>query len=253
MNTFIKKVLLCFLLPQIITISLISEEIITLSTGEWSPYTSKDNPTKSIAETIIREAFRNENIKVSVKYYPWKRAYKVAKELDSDGTFPWLGTEKRFEDFYSSEQAIIKIKMVFFHLKNFQFKWNSYSDLKKYRIGGTIGYKSAELLKEKNLTVELVPREVQNFKKLLKNRIDITPSSYLVGYDIINNNFSKKEKLAFTNHPKKVYPDTGAYLLISKKHPNAKELINKFNKGLDKLIESGRYKKIIDNFLLNTN
>ena len=46
-------------------------------------------------------------------------------------------------------------------------------------------------------------------------------------------------------HHKKIFPATGAYFLVSKKHPRGEELVNKFDSGLQKLVKSGRYTKII--------
>ncbi|RDX35186.1 hypothetical protein DZA35_00740 [Arcobacter sp. HD9-500m-PIT-SAG03] len=153
------------------------------------------------------------------------------------------------EEFYYSKQAVIRSRVVFFHLKSLDFKWENYKDLNQYTIGVTSGYKSSILLKEKQLNISLASTEEENYKKILNKEIDITASSILVGYDIINKIFSKEQTKLFTHDQKQVFPETGAHLLISKKHPRAKELINTFDQGLKKLIKSGRYEQIIKNFM----
>lgn len=104
---------------------------------------------------------------------------------------------------------------------------------------------------ENNIDLELVETEPQNFKKLLRGRIDLTPSSLFVGYYIINNLFSKSKALLFTNTTKQLLPENGVHLLIPKNHPRGKEIINTFDREFENLVKSGMYDKIIDDFLFN--
>ncbi|OUR71301.1 hypothetical protein A9Q76_05770, partial [Arcobacter sp. 31_11_sub10_T18] len=59
----------------------------------------------------------------------------------------------------------------------------------------------------------------------------------------------KEKAMLFTNHTKQVVPQNGLYFIVPKKHPKAKELINMFNMGYDKLVKSGKYEQIIDEFI----
>jgi len=186
-----------------------------------------------------------ENIDVKYEFYSWEKAYTLAKEVQADGTIPWFKTKEREKDFLYSKNSILRTKTVFFHLKSLDFKWENYQDLKKYKIGETAGFKTAKILEEKGLKVDMALSETENFKKLLKGEIDLTSASYLVGHNIIKKNFSSKDAARFTSHSKKVYPGTGIYFLVSKKHPRAQELVDKFDSGLKKLIRSGRYVKLI--------
>ena len=137
-------------------------------------------------------------------------------------------------------------RTVFFHLKSLDFKWETLEDLKNYRIGGNLENRSTDVLTQNNIKIELVPSEEQNFKKLLAGRIDATPSSIFVGYYIINKLFPKSKAMIFTNTTKQLLPENGVYLLIPKKHPKAKELIDIFDKAFDKLVKSGMYDKLVD-------
>ena len=55
--------------------------------------------------------------------------------------------------------------------------------------------------------------------------------------------------MLFTNHTKQVVPQNGLYFIVPKKNPKAKELMNMFNRGYNKLVKSGRYEEIIDEFI----
>jgi len=243
-----KRILRLFLLFMVFSGTLFSNQVLSLAIGEWAPYTSQKDPKGKMAEIIVFEAFKLENIDVVYKYYPWKRAFELVARGDEVGTFPWYITPSREKEFIISKEAIIVSKTVFFHLKSLDLQWTKYEDLKKYKIGGILGYSYTQLLKNKGLKVEEVPREELNFKKLLKNRIDLIPSDFFVGYNIINKIFEPNKAALFTNHPTSILHD-GMYMLISKKNPDAQVLANKFDKGLIQLKKSGRYDKIILEFM----
>lgn len=221
---------------------------VTLTIGEYAPYTSKTNLKGKISEVIVREAFKLENINVIYKYYPWIRAYNLAKAGTSDGTFPWQKIDDRTKDFIYTQEILIQISDVFFHLKSLDFQWENIEDLKKYKIGGTVAYSHITTLKDAGITVHVVSKEELNFKKLLIKRIDAYPTSIFVGYDYINKLFDPEKAALFTNHPKQL-TNGNHFLLISKKTKNAQNLADKFDRGLRKLKKSGRYDEIIADFL----
>ncbi|MCP3921579.1 MAG: transporter substrate-binding domain-containing protein [Desulfobacterales bacterium] len=217
---------------------------ITIDIGDWEPFTSSRVKNANITEKLVIEAFKLVKIKVNFKYYPWKRSLVNVKKGESVATFPWMKSKERDKQFYYSEQPVLKEKTVFFHLKYSGFKWNNYNDLKKYRIGGTIGYLQAEDLQKRGIKVQMVGIEDLNYKKILAGRIDAYPTSYFVGYYQINMLYGKQKASLFTHHPKPVMT-SDYYMLFSKKIPNIKGIIEKFNDGLKKLKKSGRYDELI--------
>jgi len=225
-----------------------AKEVITLAIGDWAPYTSSTEVNGKIAEHIVREAFSLENIDVKYKYYPWKRSLVLVKRGDEIGTFPWYKTAKREKDFIISREAIMVSKTVFFHLKSLNLQWDKYSDLKNYKIGATLGFYYTTHLNNKGLKVEEVPREELNFKKLLRGRLDIVPADFYVGYNVIYKLYTPQKAALFTNHPKSILHDR-MYLMISRHVSNAQEIADRFDKGLLKLKGTGRYDKIISEFL----
>ncbi len=148
-----RKLITSFLL-LLLSLSLYSKETLILSTGEWPPYTSEKDPKARVVQTLITETYKLANIDVLYKYYPWKRALRKAEDIEVDGSLPWSRTESREKLFYYSKKPIVNTRTVFFHLKSFNFDWESYEDLKSYSIGGTIGYTATEFLKNKGLDVQ---------------------------------------------------------------------------------------------------
>jgi len=242
------KLLRVFIIVWLFVFSVQAKEMLTLAIGEWAPYTSSTEKNGKIAEHIVREAFALENIEVKYKYFPWKRAIVLVQRGDELGTFPWYKTPQRQKDFIISKEAILVSKTVFFHLKSLNLQWSKYEDLKNYKIGGTLGFYYTPYLKKQGLKVEEVPREEMNFKKLLLRRIDMVPADFYVGYNILYKLFTPQKAALFTNHPKSILHDR-MYLMLSKHIYNSQQIADSFDKGLLKLKGSGRYDKIIDEFM----
>ena len=240
-----KKLLVVFLLFLVSFVSVKANETIRLSIGEWAPYTSEDPQKGRMAQDIVSAAFKLENIDVTYEFNGWEKTYQDALDAKSEGTIPWSKTKERENDFYYSKIPVAKSKTVFFSLKKTAFDWSDYDDLKKYKMGEVKGFKSAKFLIDKGFSVSLVDTEEQNMRKLLSGEIDITTSSLLVGTKLIKSLFSAEEAAQFTSHKKEVFPETGFYLIISKKHPKGEELIKTFDKGFFKLLKSGELVKIM--------
>lgn len=58
-------------------------EVVTVTTLEWPPYTSKELPKGGATTEVVRQAFAAAGKDISVTIVPWKRAIAIAKD-DSD-------------------------------------------------------------------------------------------------------------------------------------------------------------------------
>ncbi|MBF0257927.1 MAG: transporter substrate-binding domain-containing protein [Desulfamplus sp.] len=242
-----KTVLFCLAAVMIFS-NVYANETVKLAIGDWAPYTSETDPKGNLLEKVVTEAFKAEGVTVEYSYFPWKRSYVNVEQGKFDGTFPWNKTPERDDAFYIHKISLIQDDGVYFHLKSKEFDWNTIEDLKKYKVGVTIGYKQEEIYKNNGIEADTVPDEIMNFKKILAGRIDVYQTSKVVGYATINKLFSPEDAAKFTNHPKAVETDE-YYILFSRKTPNGKELADKFDSGLKKIKESGVYDKILVEYL----
>ncbi len=228
-------------------------QTVNITVGEWPPYLSEKMENGGILMEIISEAFSLEGIKAEYKFYPWKRAYDYVKEGKHDASPGWTKTPERETLFYFSDPVFIS-QGVFFHLKSKPFDWKTVDDLKKFKMGGTIGYNYGEMIQGAEATgyisMDRVATDKQNLKKLLAKRIDIFPQLLEVGYyqlseyfDDFNERFSQEEIQAVTHHPTP-YRTASYYLILSRENPENEDICHRFNKGLESLIKSGKYKQI---------
>ncbi|MCG8619186.1 MAG: hypothetical protein MI802_23440 [Desulfobacterales bacterium] len=221
-----------------------SQETIRLATGEWPPFISKSLKHHGVVMHIIKESFAVEGIVVEYEFFPWGRVEKLVEKGIWDG----LAVEPQNPNRLSSD-VVAEDRLVFFHLKSLRFHWNTVPDLKAYKIGGVLGnsYGKQITAMEKNgtLYIERVSAEELNFRKLLKQRIDITPVGLAFGCSLLNQNFTSSQKNAITFHPKQLR--TSFYRLsLSKTVPGNQVKLERFNRGLRKLKASGKYRRYFE-------
>ena len=227
-----------------------SESTINVTNGEWQPYLSNFSHEYGLASHIVSEAFKLEGVDVTWGFFPWARAYKLAEKGEEwQASAVWWPTEDTKKNFWVSD-VVVNTSFVFFHLKEFNFKWDSIQDLSPYQIGFTRGYdygdKFMSAVKEGQLSVQVVQSDEQSFKKLLLGRIDIFPNDPLVGYAQIKHIFTAQEAKLIT-HNERSFEASTLHLILSKKAKNNKRYLKKFNAGLKKLKKSGRIAQMYKN------
>ncbi|WP_137938593.1 transporter substrate-binding domain-containing protein [Chitinivorax sp. B] len=235
---------LCMYLILLLPLPCVSADI-TLTNGEWPPYLTEYEPGYGIASRIVTDAFAEVGIRVNYVFRPWKRAYKEAEAGIHEGSVVWSYEEERAQKFLFSD-SIFEGQSVFFHLKRVPFQWQTYDDLARFRIGGSLGYEY-EFEKLLNIKVTHAGDDLSNFRKLLAGHIDIFPSDREVGYAILRRHFSKDELAQFTHHPK-VYNSVTYHLILNKQHARNAGLMVRFNQGLKKLRDSGKYNGYFPSF-----
>ncbi|MBU2713444.1 substrate-binding periplasmic protein [Zooshikella harenae] len=227
-------------------------KVLQIVSGEYPPWASKDSKKGGFANHIISEVFSREGYFVEYTYLPWARTYSEAKKGSYDATSLWYPSKEREKLFYYSN-SIGKEDVVFFHLKTTNFdQWESFEDLKKYRIGATRGYTyTAEFWdaeKDKKLNIIVNNSDEINFNMLLRGRVDLFLSSAVSGYAILYKNFSLEQVQVVTYNYKPLFSNTN-HLLFPRKKMNSKKILKLFNEGLQALIDEGAYNNYYDMLL----
>ena len=101
--------------------------------------------------------------------------------------------------------AITETSFVFYHLKSYEFHWQSMQDLKGMKIGGTRTYDYGKAfmnaIAKEYFTVDFTSKDEFNYKKLLAGRIQIFPNDPSVGDAQIRNYLSPDEANLLTHSP----------------------------------------------------
>ncbi len=225
-----------------------ARETIRLTNGEFAPYQSKTLKHYGVLSRIVFEAFAMEGVDVEYGFFPWRRAYDLARSGEWDGTLAWQKTDERAEHFLFSDQLYTSRQVFFYFIEN-DFHWKSYDDLARYAIGVTLGYTYGEefdeRVREGDLRIQSASTDELNFNKLLMGRIDAFPCNIEVGYYLLRTKFGPTGGDLIAHHPKFLTPGAPLYLMISKEIEKGEHFIEVFNRGLYKLKENGMFDKFV--------
>lgn len=170
-----------------------AEKNFIITTGEWAPWTGKNLPGKGLANDAVMEVFKKMGQKVTIKFYPWKRAMSMASNgKKTEGTCCWnTVNEEREKIFYFTEPIFIN-EYYFWSLKNNQFFNKTIDELrgKEIRIvqlrGYVLGDEFESLKTEKDVTLTTVNSAEEAIKMIKKGWADIFYEEKLACQKILN-------------------------------------------------------------------
>jgi polar amino acid transport system substrate-binding protein len=224
-------------------------ETVTIASGDWPPYCSENWPDHGIANQIVTEAFARVGLAVDYGFFPWTRAMKLARDGKWDGTTIWFDTQERRQSFYYSA-PIISATNAFFYLKGSSFGWLDFHDLAKFKVGGTMEYSYGRSFDQAEAAgvfeTQRSRTDKAGLENLLKGRIDVFPGELMVTYEEIRQHLTPEEAALITHDPRPI-SIAPLHLLLSRNVDGNDALMERFDEGLAKLRESGRYNEIVEN------
>ena len=229
-----------------------AEEIITIATLEYHPWTGKNLKFNGFVNHVITEAFQRKGYSVKFTYLPWKRAVIDTENGEYSALSYVYFSKDREKEFILSDPISVE-KIVLFHLVSNPIKdWKTLDDLKKYKFGATRGYTYTkefwQAAESKRINVEVTDSDKQNFQKLFVGRVDIFPSGMVNGYSLLKKEFDVSKSHLLSYHPKPLSQTTG-HLAFTRNRKNSENLLQIFNQGLAELKKEGLYDQFVVDLL----
>ncbi len=219
----------------------LGEEVVHIGTGDWPPYVDQARSDKGALARLIRAVFAEAGYQTKLVFYPWDRNVLQLKQGALDAIMPYTCTAAR-RTFSHCSDPLVRGEMVLFHRKELDFDWLRIEDLRKFRIGTTLGYSYGPQFDEADRSGQLQilqnGKEQTNFRLLQLGRIDLHPQDRAVGYAILQSLFSAEERAHITHHPRSLAAEP-LHVLFRKDDPRAAELRMAFNRSLRKFAERG--------------
>lgn len=220
---------------------------VRLTNGEWPPYLGQSLPHHGVASRIVTEAFALQGITVRWEFHPWARSLRMAEQGARDGSAVWLYSPEREQRFYISE-PVVESGYYLFHRRNQPFDWNSLEDLRGLRIAGVRGYDYGEDFQQAEAAgkfdIQRLTGDEQGLRQLLAGRADLAPLDKVVAFDLLYQKFSAQERRLLSFHPQPLRSDS-LHLLLSREVAGNAERMERFNRGLAQLRESGRISRYL--------
>ncbi len=234
---------LIFILLFILISNVYATETIKIASLNWEPYIGQDLMNEGLMGEITREAFKRVGYKVEYSYLPWKRAVIMAEKGEYDGYFPSYWSKEREEKSIFTN-VITSGPIGFFKIKGSKISFNKLKDLMPYRIGVVRGFvNTPEFDAAVYLKKDEVTSDIQNIKKLLKERVDLIVVDKFVGFYLLNKYLPHMlGQIEFMSPP---LQDKKLYICMSKKTEKVNEKVKAFNKGLKEIKKDGTFDRIM--------
>jgi len=227
-----------------------SAKPLNLVTLEYPPYEYTQNgEIKGMAVDIVKLIFKEMNQPITIEVLPWARAIRYIKEGKRDAIFTAFKNSKR-ETFADYSTSVLMPQVVsLFVKKGSSIKYEGeFNEFSQYSIGVVRKVSYGKLLDEalsNNIfkRVDAVNDGTQNFKRLLKGRIDIIASNKYGGMYILKQLGKLDEVTVLPEQLQAV----SSYIAFSKKR-NLTHIRDKFDVILKRLKKDGTYSKILDSY-----
>lgn len=224
-------------------------ETVTLANGEWPPYHSRYLDGYGAGSRIYSEAFAAVGIAVEYEFMPWNRAFEMVRNGEVEGAVSWMKLPSREVHFWYSD-PVLESQNVLFYERDSGLDWETVNDLKDKRIAMMMADSAYEkvhkAVQDGTGEIQIVREYESGMRMLVADRVDLFVCNFDVGLHILNRDHPEVSRITW--HPVPIM--TGeSHLIISKKSPRGREMVEKFNLGLRKLKESGRYDRIFEEFV----
>jgi polar amino acid transport system substrate-binding protein len=241
-------------LASFLGLGCLAAESVKFAIGEWEPYTGQKMEAYGMVSEVVAAACAAGGLVAAFEFFPWKRAEAGVEGGTYFATFPYQETLERDPVYYFSEFLCRSSNGILLHKSNAKtahFTYSSPDDLNGFNIGTLAGSDAINLpLRHSRASVEEVQTVEQNLKKLEAYRLDAViddrPVLFLATKKYCGTDAEKLSQFYFSE---KGFGSTTEYkLMVSRKYPNSRELLVKFNTGLKLIKASGEYQKILKKY-----
>ncbi|WP_165840135.1 substrate-binding periplasmic protein [Motiliproteus coralliicola] len=220
-----------------------AKPVLKLAATEWAPYTSVTLASGGVASELVTAAFNQVGYDVEVMVYPWQRAQHMVKQGVLDGmAIAWYTEERNLRMLYS--RPYLKTEIV---LLKHRSDLNTYGDEemegKLFAVMRGYGYLGS--IPAKHYRTSVSDSLEQSLLMLGRKRVDLVLEERLQAHHkLALLPRIDRDKIHF-GRSLEVRP---LHLTISRGHPQHRQIIDDFNRGLALLIERGEYARILANY-----
>jgi polar amino acid transport system substrate-binding protein len=229
--------------------SFATEKTMHLVTGNnYPPFTDESLPQGGMITEIVELAFQEMGYQAIITFRPWKRGYEETKKGVFIGTFPYIKTEERQQEFYYS-QPINTVYTRIFVTKQSSIK--RIEDLPGQRICIPLGYGVSkefdELLRKNAFKHDVNPVDLEGcLRMMLSGRKDFFIINEINGWMTIQNTFHTKEHFRALDM---IFEEETHHLIVPKAHPEGEKILEIFNQGLERMRHKGVLQEITNKHL----
>ena len=218
---------------------------ISVCVDDWPPHIireSQDPLASSPLLLAMQAIFLEAGYQIDIIWAPWARGMANVKKGIWDTSPGWAVTPDREEDILFSETTNESFHQ-FFALKESNFHWEDWTDLKDLRVGVTIGYNYGEtfedLAKSGVFKTQEALTDRDNLIKLINKRIDLFVINHNAAWATAERALTPDQVNKLSLHPKPMNQKKSA--VIFNKSEEGRKLRDAFNSAVARMKTENRY------------
>jgi len=221
--------------------------VVRVATLDFPPYVSESLAGNGWAWQVVEAAFSSQNHGAQLFILPWPRAVHQVRKGSMDALYIANKTQERESWAYFSHR-VGQEDAVLWKRRASSFEFFRPEDLQGKTVGGLRGSAQTQFLQQRGVDVVNIKDLSQGIKMLSSKRLDYFVADRIAAlYCLESLPPEVSEAIDYVSPP--IY-SVGFHLAIAKNHPQARQYIDTFNRGLLSIRESGRYQQILRQYKL---
>lgn len=225
-------------------------EVLHLATGDdYAPFTGKALPGQGMLTQVVRAALAEQGTAITLDWLPWNRGYLKAKRGEYDAAFPYVRSAEREAEFLYSAPIYVAEQYIFSRAGDHI----EVADLPVV-IGRQVCYPlgwqppaAIQQLLDQGVLRRHSPLGLQECARLLLlKRDDLFIADRNLGDSALRAAGADMQQFHRSQVP---FQSNTLHFIVSRQHPRATELIERFNRGLETLKVRGEYQRLIDSYV----
>ena len=224
-------------------------EVLHLATGDdYAPFTGKALPGQGMLTQVVRAALAEQGSAITLDWLPWNRGYLKAKRVEYDATFPYVRSAEREAEFLYSAPIYVAEQYIFSRAGD-HIELDDLPAMIGRRLCYPLGWQppaAIQQMVEQGVLRRHSPLGLQECARLLLlERDDLFIADRNLGGSALH---SAGAELAQFHRSRVPFQSSTLHFIVSRQHPRATELIERFNRGLEALKARGEYQRLIESY-----
>ncbi|TBU97004.1 substrate-binding periplasmic protein [Phytopseudomonas dryadis] len=239
----------CIMLVLMATASTWALSAETLRIGaedDWYPYTAyRHGEIQGMSVDIVKAAFAASGTAIELVPYPYARCMQLTHEGQLAACFNTSPDRRIDSEFLLPEESLFSDDILLWANREGAQPDEHLQRLANRRVAVTIGYEYGPVF-DNNRQVLRIPvrRDLSGFLMLQRGRVDFVAAYRGTAQAL----FQENPQLAGQFVPVAVLHRPQLYLSLSRRHPHARELLERFDSGMRTIRGNGHYRQILEHW-----
>ncbi|VXA94447.1 substrate-binding periplasmic protein [Pseudomonas sp. 8O] len=225
-------------------------EVLHLATGDdYAPFTGKALPGQGMLTQVVRAALAEQGSAITLDWLPWNRGYLKARRVEYDATFPYVRSAEREAEFLYSAPIYVAEQYIFSRAGD-HIELDDLPTVSGRRLCYPLGWQppvAIQQLIDQGVLHRHSPLGLQECARLLLlQRDDLFVADRNLGDSALRSTGAELSKF---HRSQTAFQSNTLHFIVSRQHPRAAELIERFNRGLEALKTSGEYQRLIESYV----